>query len=793
MDQIILNRNAEKWIEACQFLKSAEIKPQLDASEWTAVEGLSELWSKPYERGRVKENAEDLISILKECENLHTNNLDIKTYSKQLSGVARDMFLTDKQTFESFQDIMYKKTGKKRPDTKKKETPIPQKDSGHKPTIDLIMINRHVQNFINAYAFLNSNEIKAALSDEEQQAIDCIGRILMATQRSSSDIRTLENAIEILKRYENFHPNNLNIKTQSKQLSGVAREVGLGHIEIFIAFAKAFNSKKAELNKKLESNKPHLSITEVEFGQTSDKNEVLNAFGTQIEAGLYYLDTRLTIDTNIYQTKIDFHFIIQNRTGKVIKEYDLDTIVNGSGTYTLPGYGNTSGNFLPEPGNYTVIISFNRQILTKAPLKLIPSKRASAPIKIVKIDFANQDSKGNIINDYDEPLPINTQYLGTRLTLETEFRGEQEVNVSIISSKGTVHSFSDTIYIDGSGQYTISGYGNEKGTAYNEGGFWRIEFSGKNIIKKSTRIRIGKKSRNWKKWLLIAFGIYMAFKLIPMIPLMFAMFDSSESRYTIAESSKFRSAPFINKNNEIGTFDYGQEVTFKKQKNEMWASISNSKQDGYISSILLMTKKEFMLFNSIFGGQEMNDTMAVARQMIPEIGLRRALIQFYISQKYLGRMSQETAKEAGFDFEPNNQNQWMILRTTGNSKRENVLHSANDIVGIIVQSPITGERKTLVFGKSDSGQYECLYTENAPKDGGLASIHKISSSSFEISYGGKTATKSTSKRSSSKKKTKEKNKNINKEKQPESKPAKQDVKEEKIDPSKGGFKFEVLH
>ena len=67
MDQIILNRNAEKWIEACQFLKSAEIKPQLDASEWTAVEGLSELWSKPYERGRVKENAEDLISILKTC------------------------------------------------------------------------------------------------------------------------------------------------------------------------------------------------------------------------------------------------------------------------------------------------------------------------------------------------------------------------------------------------------------------------------------------------------------------------------------------------------------------------------------------------------------------------------------------------------------------------------------------------------------------------------------------------------------------------------------------------------
>lgn len=151
-------------------------------------------------------------------------------------------------------------------------------------------------------------------------------------------------------------------------------------------------------------------------------------------------------------------------------------------------------------------------------MKLIPSKRASAPIKIVKIDFANQDSKGNIINDYDEPLPINTQYLGTRLTLETEFRGEQEINVSIISSRGTVHSFSDTIYIDGSGQYTISGYGNEKGTAYNEGGFGELN-SQERTSSKIYQNSHWKEVEKLEKWLLIAFGIYLAFKLIPMIPL----------------------------------------------------------------------------------------------------------------------------------------------------------------------------------------------------------------------------------------------------------------------------------
>lgn len=198
-------------------------------------------------------------------------------------------------------------------------------------------------------------------------------------------------------------------------------------------------------------------------------------------------------------------------------------------------------------------------------MKLIPSKRASAPIKIVKIDFANQDSKGNIINDYDEPLPINTQYLGTRLTLETEFRGEQEINVSIISSRGTVHSFSDTIYIDGSGQYTISGYGNEKGTAYNEGGFWRIEFSGKNIIKNLPELAL-ERSRETGKMVIDCLWHLFGIQVDTDDTSIFAMFDSSESRYTIAESSKFRSAPLINKNNEIGTFDYGQEVTFKSRR-----------------------------------------------------------------------------------------------------------------------------------------------------------------------------------------------------------------------------------
>ena len=43
MNPILLKQRISKWIEACQLLKSAEIKEQLDTDEWTAIEELSNL------------------------------------------------------------------------------------------------------------------------------------------------------------------------------------------------------------------------------------------------------------------------------------------------------------------------------------------------------------------------------------------------------------------------------------------------------------------------------------------------------------------------------------------------------------------------------------------------------------------------------------------------------------------------------------------------------------------------------------------------------------------------------
>uniref|UniRef100_UPI0040386240 hypothetical protein n=1 Tax=Prevotellamassilia timonensis TaxID=1852370 RepID=UPI0040386240 len=102
MDETILNINVKKWTESIQFLKSQEIKQQLDPAEWTAVDELSNLWNKDFDRDDVKATAAELVADLKRCENQHPNNLDIKKYSKQLTAVVREMLMKDRPTYEAF-------------------------------------------------------------------------------------------------------------------------------------------------------------------------------------------------------------------------------------------------------------------------------------------------------------------------------------------------------------------------------------------------------------------------------------------------------------------------------------------------------------------------------------------------------------------------------------------------------------------------------------------------------------------------------------------------------------------
>ena len=128
MDETILNINVKKWTESIQFLKSQEIKQQLDPAEWTAVDELSNLWNKDFDRDDVKVTAAELVADLKRCENQHPNNLDIKKYSKQLTAVVREMLMKDRPTYEAFKlklQTIYRRRRPTPPPPKPQPTPPP--------------------------------------------------------------------------------------------------------------------------------------------------------------------------------------------------------------------------------------------------------------------------------------------------------------------------------------------------------------------------------------------------------------------------------------------------------------------------------------------------------------------------------------------------------------------------------------------------------------------------------------------------------------------------------------------
>lgn len=365
MDETILNINVKKWTESIQFLKSQEIKQQLDPAEWTAVDELSNLWNKDFDRDDVKATAAELVADLKRCENQHPNNLDIKKYSKQLTAVVREMLMKDRPTYEAFKlklQTIYRRRRPTPPPPKPQPTPPPT------PQPDPTIVKRQADNFIEAFIFLNDFDIVMQLSNEEAEAITNLYVILRDNPVLTSQVKDEANkSIADLKRYENLHPANLQIKTKSKAVTAAMRSA-IANAPTYQLFRESVRQPLVhfiqEWAKEYErrQNNP-IEITQVELADCINGKRNRN-FGEQLYAGLYFLTPRITINTILNQT-VEFGVEIFNQSGVVQAQYKSQVNVNGNGTYILDGYGNDKGTFLSTPGTYTCHITYNDKVLNK--------------------------------------------------------------------------------------------------------------------------------------------------------------------------------------------------------------------------------------------------------------------------------------------------------------------------------------------------------------------------------------------------------------------------------------------
>ena len=109
MQEAIFNIRLKKWDEALKVLEANT--DSLHSSEQDAINTLKNLWRTAQFGTDCTSRVERMIKVLSDSDKLHGNNREIVQASKDLRGVAKEMYTTDAATLRQFADAMQKANG----------------------------------------------------------------------------------------------------------------------------------------------------------------------------------------------------------------------------------------------------------------------------------------------------------------------------------------------------------------------------------------------------------------------------------------------------------------------------------------------------------------------------------------------------------------------------------------------------------------------------------------------------------------------------------------------------------
>lgn len=177
--------------------------------------------------------------------------------------------------------------------------------------------------------------------------------------------------------------------------------------------------------------------------------------------------------------------------------------------------------------------------------------------------------------------------------------------------------------------------------------------------------------------------------------------------------------------NKLTSVPYGGELITYNQDVE-WAEVKYVKPDGseatrgYAASPYLVDKKDFYLLNGIFGDNDSREILATSK-------VRRALLDYYKENGYVGKISPELMNEVGLTA--NNDNQWQVFFPHGEKKPNEVVfkrlinpNSKFTDMALIIKNINTGNRKLLYFYFDDDETPHFLGEMDAPREGTLKDV-----------------------------------------------------------------------
>ncbi len=177
--------------------------------------------------------------------------------------------------------------------------------------------------------------------------------------------------------------------------------------------------------------------------------------------------------------------------------------------------------------------------------------------------------------------------------------------------------------------------------------------------------------------------------------------------------------------NKLTSVPYGGELITYNIDGE-WAEVKYVKPDGseatkgYAAAPYLVDKKDFYLLNSIFGDNDAREILATSK-------VRKALLDYYKEQGYVGKISPDLMSEVGLSA--SNDNQWQVFFPHGDKKPNEVVfkrlmnpNSKYTDMALIIKNINNGNRKLLYFYFDDDETPHFLGEMDAPRDGNLKDV-----------------------------------------------------------------------
>lgn len=186
-------------------------------------------------------------------------------------------------------------------------------------------------------------------------------------------------------------------------------------------------------------------------------------------------------------------------------------------------------------------------------------------------------------------------------------------------------------------------------------------------------------------------------------------------------SSKMAGGDF----NKVTTVPYGGELITYEQDAE-WAKVkymlpdgSNS-YEGYVASPYLLTKHDFYIINSLLSDNDVREVLATAK-------VRKALLDYFKTNGYMGKLSPELQSEIGVNIPA--EKQWQVIFHHGQSKPNEVLFkrivdssSKFTDMAVLIENVNDHRHKGLIFHFDDDETPHLISESDDLRNGNIVNV-----------------------------------------------------------------------